>query len=72
MNIHVSSKKMDSTLKELLKITQQYKAANNWTNAVWVVDFDGTVRAAQRTLELALRYYKEDRSILVHANHNFY
>ena len=76
LNVHVSSKKMDETLKELMRIVSYRK--NNpednpeWKNQIWVIDFDGTVRAAQKSLELALRYYKSDRSILVHSNETFY
>lgn len=77
LNIHIQSEKMNSTLAELLRIVTYYKeypeqTKAGWQNQVWVIDFDGTVRAAQRTLELALRYYKENQSILVHANNSFF
>ena len=56
----------NNRLKELLKI-----ASEGSKNQFWVFDFDGTCRAAQPSLNGALRYYSNERSVLIHNQSTF-
>lgn len=55
----------NARLKELLTI------ANKGTNLFWVIDFNGSCRAAQSSLNGALRFYNSNRSTLVHTQKTF-
>ena len=71
LGFHSSNVKLNKALDEILALSKSetYKTGE-WANAFWILDFAGACAAAQSTLEVAMKYYSEDR-ILVHYQKNF-
>jgi hypothetical protein len=66
MGFFTSDNSFESVLKELLRIANEGSV-----NQFWVIDFDGKCRAAQSSLNGALRFYDNNRSTLVHTQKTF-
>lgn len=68
------SKKFQDSLSTILEISERYKKEDDsfeYRNAFWVLDFDGTCRAAQASLNGALKHYDPSKSTLVHYQKTF-
>jgi hypothetical protein len=66
-----SDEQFNNALKHILELSKdaRYKSGQ-WSNAFWVLDFDGSCVAAQSTKEGALKYYNKNR-VLVHYQSEF-